>query len=138
MDRLDRRDFLSTSLSAVAAFNVLPSLSGPTDTRPAPSPSAPSPSIFRAARFREALGTRFRIERAGASESVRLTDVHEGPRSPGLEQFTTVFVSERGQSVAPGFYKVSHPDLGRFELRLDPGGRDACTAAVFNLLVQGA
>jgi hypothetical protein len=133
MDRLDRRDFLSTSLSAVAAFNVLPSLSGPTETRP-----APSPSTFRAARFREALGTRFRIECGGASESVRLTDVHEGPRTPGLEQFTAVFVSERGRSVAPGFYMVSHPDLGRFELRLDPGGREACTAAVFNLLVQGA
>jgi hypothetical protein len=133
MDRLDRRDFLSTSLSAVAAFNVLPSLSRPTETRP-----APLPSTFRAARFREALRTRFRIECEGTSESVTLTDVHEGPRTPGLEQFTTVFESERGHSVAPGFYRVSHPDLGRFELRLDPGGRDACTAAVFNLLVQGA
>jgi hypothetical protein len=133
MGPLDRRDFLSTSLSAVAAFNVLPSLAVPTDT-----PPARPPSLCRAAQFRAALGTRFRIEGDGVSESVRLTDVHEGPQSPGLEQFTTVFVSERGQSVAPGFYRVSHPDLGKFELRLDPGGRDAHTAAVFNLLVREA
>ena len=134
---MDRRDFLSNSLTAFAAFNALPPLLAKTAaaTGHADTPLLSPPAVFGADRFRQLLGSRFTIEREGVLESVTLAGVREGPRSPGLEQFTTVFACDRASAVAPGLYKVHHPKLGWFELRLDDVERDAQCAAVFNLLV---
>ena len=134
---MNRRDFLSTSLAAAGALSICPPFSGTTAAQAAEGPfaAAVAPQVFSADRFRQLVGSRFTLERTGASESVTLAEVFDGPRCPGFEQFTTVFTAKGASPVAPGLYKVRHPELGLFELRLDRSEREAQCNAAFNLLI---
>jgi hypothetical protein len=127
---MDRRDFLTASLMTVAAFKAaVPAAAAPA-TAPMPVPARVDLSQ---ARFRALIGTHFHLTTAGWRGDVRLDEVRPGPERAGLEQFTTVFIPEGSPAPAPGLYEVSHPEAGRFALRiegLDPDGRRAATFAL--------
>lgn len=126
---MDRRDFLTASLMAVAALKAV----APAAAAPAAVPPPPPADLSRA-RFQALIGTRFHLTADGWRGDVRLSDVHRGPEHERLEQFTTVFVPDGSSAPAPGLYEVSHPEAGRFALRIDGHAGSMRRDATFALL----
>ena len=126
---MHRRDFLTASLTTVAAFKTVAAQAWP-------GPPAPVETRyqFSAERLRAMVGSRFRLTAADWRGHVRLAEVVEGPTVPGLDQFTIVFRSEEHTSPQPGVYEVDHPDAGRFALRIDGRDESGARLATFALL----
>lgn len=131
---MDRRHFLSTSLSVVtapalagASALALPSLTGSTVRR--------SPAMaFSEARFRTLLGTRFRFTSDDWRGAFELTDIVSRSSDARVEQFTAVFSADATTAPQAGVYDVNHPDLGQFSLRIDGRSDSRVRQATFALL----
>lgn len=91
------------------------------------------------AAFEALLGEEFEL-RGGAIDPValRLVTLHEHVSRQPLEQFTLVLRGSDRQAITGGLYQLEHARTGRFQLRLDPSGRDALGPlyrAEFSLLI---
>jgi hypothetical protein len=125
---MDRRDFLTASLMTVAAFKKVSA------ERPSAAPPPPvAAAALSEARFRVLVGSRFQMSGSEWRGTMQLAEVRSGPDSRQLEQFATLFVAD-ASAPAAGLYEVSHPDLGRFALRLDGAASARQRAATFALL----
>jgi hypothetical protein len=65
----------------------------------------------------------FRVRAAtGRTFHCTLEAIAEGPRVPGLDQFTLVFERSDGRFVSAGLYELRNAELQRFPLHLAPTG----------------
>ena len=62
-------------------------------------------------------GTVHLTDSDGEVVKARLVSLDDGPRHPGLEQFSIVF---EGDNLQEGLYELSHPGLGRLPVSLIP------------------
>jgi len=128
---MDRRHFLSTSLMAVTAATATTAHSAGAPALPSPAP-APTVALSEA-RFRSLLGSSFQFTGSDWRGNLKLTDVVARASDARTEQFTAVFQPAGTVPPAPGVYKVRHPDVGRFDLRID-GRESDLRLATFALL----
>lgn len=118
---INRREFVAASggLLFLAALGAVPA-SARTDTLRRIGGS-PTKSVFDALQ-----GEDFQI-RVGASKraTLRLMAVRDRASRQSIEQFSLVFRGSDEDAIDGGLYRMEHVQSGRFQLRLDPSGRDA-------------
>lgn len=69
-------------------------------------------------KFADTVGATLRlVDPNGEVVHARLIGLDDGPRHPGLEQFSIVF---EGDNLKEGLYEFSHPNLGRQSVTLIP------------------
>ena len=67
------------------------------------------------------IGSRVRFRDAeGSVTMARLVALNDGPRCPGLEQFSVVF---EGEHLGEGVYETFHPEMGNSRLAFTASGR---------------
>ena len=128
---MDRRNFLSTSLFAVTALS---GQSAQAASQKPLSASAPKPVALSAARFRSLLGSQFHFSGTQWRGALELTEVVARDTDARIEQFTTIFKADGAVKPAAGVYKVNHPSIGRFALRIDGPQDSDVRLAAFALL----
>ena len=134
---MDRRHFLSTSLAAVTVPALASASADGLPLKPSAAVAGPSTTDavpFGEARFRGLLGSHFRFKGDDWRGSLKLTEVVSRTSDTRLEQFTTIFRAEGAALPAPGVYAVNHPDMGRFNLRIDGRHDSDVRQATFALL----
>lgn len=95
---------------------------------------SPTQAVFQAL---EGQDLQLRLRR-GQSRTLRLLTVRPHAGNQRLEQFSLVLRGDAEVALRSGLYRIEHPASGRFEMRLEPSGRDAQGAlyrADFSLLV---
>jgi hypothetical protein len=60
-----------------------------------------------------------------------LARVSEGPRTPGIEQFSLIFRGRSDAAVGEGTQMLHHPVLGDLDLFIAPVGRSSARAAMY-------
>lgn len=110
---VDRRKFVSSSVAALVAASVDPSLLSASEHE---GPSAED--------FRGALHQFFQLQ-GELWHRVELVKVNEITVSPGLEQFSLVFRGSVNDAVREGIYEVTGPGVERFSATLHPAGTEA-------------
>ena len=110
---LERRNFL-TALSATILTAGLPAgIAAATQRQRGRSGSL-------RAQFARLVGSNFRLlNSTGVAQQARLVAVDDGPRCPGLEQFSIVF---EGSDLAEGLYQVRSWRTGKMLVSLQPSG----------------
>lgn len=151
---MDRRAFLTNVAAAGAAVGLAPlspvaanaaGTAGQGAAAGAPPVGAAAVAVETAAqslsRARLARARLARFSVAGHDgRHLELTELHDGPSSPTLDQFSVVF-REASAGVPPlprGTYSLEHPTHGRLPLHLEPvtdGPAGLCYRATFCLLV---
>jgi hypothetical protein len=77
-------------------------------------------NLSRRNQLSELMGCSFHIaDPSGEKTTARLVALDDGPRCPGLEQFSVVF---EGADLCEGLHEVYHHDTGRFLISLMPSG----------------
>jgi hypothetical protein len=106
---------------------VLAALGGAMAATIVPFKSHAGTNLSTRQQFAELLGARFRLTDAdGHSWAARLVAVDDGPRCPGLEQYSIVF---EGRELTEGLYEVYPRESGRLNIGLTSlGGSDTGAA----------
>ena len=72
--------------------------------------------VTRRNQFAELIGARLQLEDSEGNATVaRLVTLDDGPRCPGLEQFSIVI---EGDGLVDGIHEVHHRDIGRLHISL--------------------
>lgn len=128
---ITKRRFLTVSIWGLAAGCAFPAavLAGP---------RLRMSDGFTAANFRALLNTPFSVARGLLDlTEVLLVGVSDGPSWPGTEQFRIALKGAASQPLPEGLYEVAHPQMGRFQLHIEPTGAHAGAAfysAAFSLV----
>ncbi|TVT47395.1 MAG: twin-arginine translocation signal domain-containing protein [Denitromonas halophila] len=114
----DRRDFLNTCALGAAA------LVAPTRLMAAGSTDAhPSRKLSKAG-FEALMNANFRcLSGRGEAQRLTLTEVRDGPQSPGLEQFGLLLRGTddlAANPLTPALYRLYHPETGAMLVHLTP------------------
>jgi hypothetical protein len=110
---LKRRNFLTTLSATVLAATL------PIGATAAIQTYAGKASPLRK-RFRGLIDTDFRLfDAAGVARKARLVAVDDGPKCPGLEQFSIVF---EGDELGEGLYQIRSWRTGRILINLQTSG----------------
>lgn len=130
-----RRAFIATAASGGALLTGLAAPAALACSGPARRVGgSPSKAVFD-----ELIGQRFEIDvGAGMRADVRLQAVQGRASRQPIEQFSLVLGGDETVAIDGGTYRLSHPEAGHFQLRLDPSGHDAqgrTYRADFSLLV---
>lgn len=127
-----RRTFLRnlTVVAAVSAIRPATSLFAHEDGQNALRPATKTLAQLDAAGFRRCHGTAFQVRDAGdGARSLVLTEVKVREqkarraalgRAPRLESFQVKFQGPSGAPLAERIYRISHPELGEFDLFIQP------------------
>jgi len=99
---------------------VLAALGGAMAATIVPFGAHAGPNLTTHQQFSELLGARFRLTDAeGNSWAARLIAVDDGPRCPGLDQYSIVF---EGSELSEGVYEVYHREAGKLKVGFTSSG----------------
>ena len=125
---ITRRRLLELGGAAMLTVVIARGLPALAAAAPGAAPGV-APHWLRAS-YASLVGDRFRIHREGAAPlSVRLAGIRDlvaggGARDPRRDAFALRFYSPRTPGIEQDVYRLTHPELGSFELLLVPHGLD--------------
>lgn len=127
----ERRHFLRNLALAAAVVAVKPmtsaieATSGSRMVSTKPAPTAPTANSSRAldyAAFVRCHGSQFQVHSpVGDAQSLALEEVRQHLLGKKVDAFSVIFRGNAADRLNEGTYRFSHPDLGQFDLFIQPG-----------------